>query len=57
MTVTRKCIILFEPQRTALFHQWTNDGCAIVEYSDGTCDRVKPWYIRFINEEVAMNSS
>lgn len=55
MEKNRKCIILFEPQRTAIFHTWTNDGCAVVEYEDGTCDQVKPWYVKFLGKEI--NSS
>ncbi len=49
MTVEyRECIVEIEQkQRKGCFHQWNQDGSAIVEFDDGRCRICKPYQITF----------
>jgi len=46
----RPCI-LEDVDEKALFHCFTNDGNAIVEFDDGTCTTTNPCVIRFVDNK------
>jgi hypothetical protein len=50
----RPCILTLNNQKLkAIFHCFTINENAIVEFEDGRCTTVAPWCIQFVNSKVS----
>ena len=49
----RPCVVSVSGIVTkALFHQWTEEGNAILELENGECSTYAPWQIKFVDERI-----